>query len=70
MSDPVVLTPNPDGTFTLPDGSILSKRLTKSSGNGAYDEAVLRAVDRSDPLPRDTNGKAPSSVTLTFRPKE
>ena len=53
-----------------PDGSILSKRLTKSSGNGAYDEAVLRAVERSDPLPRDTNGKAPSSVTLTFRPKE
>jgi colicin import membrane protein len=53
-----------------PDGSIMSRRLTKSSGNGAYDEAVLRAVDRSDPLPRDTNGKAPSSVTLTFRPKE
>jgi len=25
-------------------------------------------VDRSDPLPRDTNGKAPSSVTPTFRP--
>ena len=57
-------------TRLAPDGSILSKRLTKSSGNGAYDEAVMRAVERSDPLPRDTNGKAPSSVNLTFRPKE
>jgi colicin import membrane protein len=71
--DPEAVSGNPTAVVAVqmaPDGSIMSRRLTKSSGNGAYDEAVLRAVDRSDPLPRDTNGKAPSSVTLTFRPKE
>lgn len=71
--DPEAVSGNPSAVVSVqmaPDGSILSRRLTKSSGNGAYDEAVLRAVDRSDPLPRDTGGKAPSSVILTFRPKE
>ncbi|WP_055324921.1 cell envelope integrity protein TolA [Ralstonia solanacearum] len=71
--DPEAVSGNPSAVVSVqmaPDGSILSRRLTKSSGNGAYDEAVLRAVDRSDPLPRDTSGKAPSSVILTFRPKE
>ncbi|ESJ18644.1 TonB, partial [Cupriavidus sp. HPC(L)] len=53
-----------------PDGSLLSARLSKSSGNSAWDNAVLRAVERSDPLPRDDNGKAPSSFTITFRPKD
>lgn len=73
LFDPSAVNGNPSAVVSVqmaPDGSILSKRLTKSSGNGAYDEAVLRAVERSDPLPRDTNGKAPSSVILTFRPKE
>ena len=73
LFDPSAVNGNPSAVVSVqmaPDGSILSKRLTKSSGNGAYDEAVMRAVERSDPLPRDINGKAPSSVILTFRPKE
>ncbi|KDP87203.1 energy transducer TonB [Cupriavidus sp. SK-3] len=53
-----------------PDGSLLSARLTKSSGNSAWDSAVLRAVERSDPLPRDENGIAPASLTITFKPKD
>ena len=54
-----------------PDGSILSKRLAKSSGSSDWDNAVLRAVERSDPLPRDEDGKAPSfEFTITFRPKD
>ncbi|RZT41403.1 cell envelope integrity protein TolA [Cupriavidus agavae] len=54
-----------------PDGSILSKRLAKSSGNADWDNAVLRGVDRSDPLPRDEDGKAPSfEFTITVRPKD
>ncbi|WP_340521160.1 cell envelope integrity protein TolA, partial [Cupriavidus necator] len=53
-----------------PDGSLLSARLSKSSGNSGWDNAVLRAVERSDPLPRDENGKAPASFTITFRPKD
>ncbi|MFX5743287.1 energy transducer TonB, partial [Acinetobacter baumannii] len=43
-----------------PDGTVLSRSVKKTSGYPALDEAVLRAVDASSPLPRDTNGKAPS----------
>lgn len=53
-----------------PDGSLLSTRLAKSSGNASWDNAVLRAVQRSDPLPRDTNGVAPSNILITFWPKD
>lgn len=35
----------------LPGGSVLSARLTKSSGNAAYDNAVERAILKSQPLP-------------------
>jgi len=51
-------------------GSILSRRLVKSSGVKEWDEAVLRAVDRTGTLPRDSNGKVPSPIIITFRPKE
>jgi len=53
-----------------PDGSLLSARLSKSSGNAGWDNAVLRAVERSDPLPRDENGKAPPTFNITFHPKD
>lgn len=53
-----------------PDGSLLSVRLAKSSGNAGWDNAVLRAVERSDPLPRDENGVAPPGVNITFMPRE
>ncbi|SPA24658.1 conserved hypothetical protein; putative exported protein [Cupriavidus taiwanensis] len=53
-----------------PDGSLLSTRLAKSSGNVGWDNAVLRAVQRSDPLPRDSNGVAPSNILITFWPKD
>lgn len=35
----------------LPGGSVLDARLTKSSGNPAYDAAVERAILKSQPLP-------------------
>ncbi|MGO4329529.1 cell envelope integrity protein TolA [Cupriavidus sp. 2TAF22] len=52
------------------DGSLLSVRLAKSSGNVGWDNAVLRAVERSDPLPRDENGVAPPDINIYFQPKE
>ncbi len=64
---------NPSAVVTVSlasDGSLLSARLSKSSGDSAWDNAVLRAVERSDPLPRDESGKAPSNFTITFRPKD
>lgn len=35
----------------LPGGSVLPPKLVKSSGNAAYDNAVERAILKSDPLP-------------------
>ncbi|WP_300653341.1 cell envelope integrity protein TolA [Hydrogenophaga sp.] len=53
---------------TAPDGTITSRKLTKSSGNAAWDEAVLRAIDRTNSLPRDTDGRVPSSLVIGLRP--
>lgn len=53
-----------------PDGAILSVSLSQSSGNAAWDEAVLRAVQKSDPMPRDTDGKVPRHFIMTFQPKD
>jgi colicin import membrane protein len=54
----------------LPDGTIVGSKLTQSSGNKAWDEAVLRAVERTATLPRDENGKVPSPIVLGFRPQD
>ena len=50
------------------DGSILSQKITSSSGNPAYDDAVLNAVIGTQRLPRDTDGTLPPDVVLTFKP--
>lgn len=55
---------------TLPDGTILSSRLLKSSGHRAWDDAVLRAIERTARLPRDENGRVPPTLILGFRPNE
>ena len=43
-------------------GSILSRGIVSSSGNNAWNEAVLRAIDRIEILPRDTDGTIPAVV--------
>jgi len=53
-----------------PDGTIVSRKLTKSSGTGTWDEAVLRAIDKTEILPRDTDGRVPSPMQLEFRPRD
>lgn len=53
---------------TQPDGTITSRRLVKSSGNPDWDEAVLRAIDRTSTLPKDTDGRVPSSLVIGLRP--
>jgi colicin import membrane protein len=52
----------------LPDGST-AKQLVKSSGNKDWDEAVLRAIEKSGTLPRDADGRVPA-LTLVFRPRD
>lgn len=51
-----------------PDGAITGRKLIKSSGNPAWDEAVLRAIDRTGTLPRDVDGRVPSSMLIGLRP--
>lgn len=53
-----------------PDGTIVGRKLSKSSGVAAWDEAVLKAIDKTEVLPRDTDGTVPSSLVLVFRPKD
>ena len=52
------------------DGTIVGKKLVKSSGVPLWDETVLRAIDKTEVLPRDTDGRVPSSITIDFRPQE
>lgn len=55
---------------TLPDGTVISSRITKSSGVPSWDEAVLKAMERTAKLPRDENGRTPSPIPFLFRPKD
>ena len=52
------------------DGTIISRKLLKSSGIKAWDEAVLKAIDKTETLPRDIDGRVPSHLEFTFRPKD
>ena len=53
-----------------PDGTIVGKKLIKSSGNAAWDHAVLKAIDKTEVLPRDTDGRVHSPLVISFRPKD
>jgi colicin import membrane protein len=52
-----------------PTGSVLARRLVESSGNRTWDEAVLRAIDRTRQLPADTNGRVPPTLQIVFTPE-
>lgn len=53
-----------------PDGTITGTKLIQSSGNKAWDDAVLRALQKTETLPRDVDGRVPSSLVIGFRPKD
>lgn len=55
---------------TSPDGTIVGRKLLKSSKNKAWDEAVLRAIDKTEVLPRDIDGMVPPNLVITFRPRD
>ena len=53
-----------------PDGAILSRTMTSSSGDNAWDQAVLSAIDATQSLPRDDNGQFPTlTPELKLKPK-
>ncbi|KAE8755616.1 cell envelope integrity protein TolA, partial [Paraburkholderia madseniana] len=51
-----------------PTGTLLDAQIARSSGNSAWDDAALRAVQRSNPMPQDIDGKTPTSFKITLRP--
>jgi colicin import membrane protein len=68
-----VVNGNPEAVIEVraaPTGTIIGRRLVKSSGSKEWDEAVLRAIDRTGSLPKDTDGRVPGTVEIVFRPKD
>jgi colicin import membrane protein len=58
----------------LPTGEVQSVRVTQSSGNATYDEAVVRAIEKSSPLPlpddRDARAAFVPELSFIHHPKE
>jgi colicin import membrane protein len=71
---PQDLQGNPECVFDvvqLPTGEVLSVKLSKSSGNPAYDAAVERAILKSSPLPLpEPRSLFERQLKLTFRPRD
>ncbi|WP_431286855.1 cell envelope integrity protein TolA [Roseateles chitinivorans] len=55
---------------TGPGGSIIGRKIVKSSGLPDFDGAVLRALDKTESFPADTDGTVPKVMIITFRPRE
>ena len=55
---------------TAPNGTIISRKLSKSSGVKSWDDAVLKAIDKTEKLPPDVDGRVPGSLIIGFRPKD
>lgn len=70
-ADDGVANPTAEVQVTLsPDGLILGTKVLKASGDGDWDRAVLRAIEKAERLPRDVDGRVPPVLILTFRPRE
>ncbi|MDM0001292.1 cell envelope integrity protein TolA [Variovorax sp. J22P240] len=71
--DADLVSGNPGAEFDVrlaPDGTIVgTPALSKSSGLPAWDEAALRALQKTEKLPRDVDGTVPPRLIVTLRPK-
>jgi colicin import membrane protein len=70
---PESLNGNPKATVEVrvsATGLILSSRLLTSSGVTAWDNAVLRAVEKTERIPADENGSFVSVFPVNFGPKD
>ena len=74
FSVPENMVGNPAVEYTvelLPDGSIRRPiKKNKPSGVPGFDEAVLNAIEKSQPYPTDKNGSVPSSISVIHKPKD
>ena len=53
-----------------PDGRIVASRLVTPSGVPSWDAAVLRAVERTEVLPANEQGRVPPVIVIEFRPRD
>ena len=54
-----------------PDGvTILNSAIYNASENKAWDTAALRALNKTERLPKEENGRAPPMLVITLRPRE
>ncbi len=53
-----------------PDGTIVAAKVVKSSGFKSWDDAVVKALNKTETLPKDTDGRVPSVLVISFRPKD
>ena len=70
--NPDAISGNPKAIVEVrvsPAGLIIGSRLTKSSGVLAWDDAVLRAVEKTERIPSD-NGRFVSVFPVEFGPKD
>jgi colicin import membrane protein len=73
---PPDVTGNPQAEFEvslIPTGEVLNVKLSRSSGNPAYDNAVERAIRKASPLPLPTDPALVGrfrELKLKFRPNE
>lgn len=52
------------------DGTIISAKIIKSSGVKSWDEAVLNAINKTETLPRDVDGRVPPVLIIIHSPKD
>jgi colicin import membrane protein len=55
---------------TAPDGTMMPPKMLKSSGVKSWDDAVLKAIEKTAVLPRDVDGRVPPILEISFRPKD
>ncbi|MCL4701710.1 MAG: cell envelope integrity protein TolA, partial [Burkholderiaceae bacterium] len=70
---PAELAGNPKALFLVkvaPDCTIVSVKLRRSSGIAAWDEAAERGIQRSSPLPRQSDGRCPPELEIARGPKD
>ncbi|MBT2325639.1 cell envelope integrity protein TolA [Variovorax paradoxus] len=71
--DAELVSGNPGAEFDVrlaPDGTIVgTPALVKTSGLPNWDEAALRALQKTEKLPRDIDGTVPPRLIVTLRPK-
>ena len=56
--------------YTDASGKIMSAKIRKRSGDAYWDDAALSAILRTEKLPFDENGRVPSPMTISLRPRD